>query len=34
VPAFAGNVPHAYQNASKTAPARGISVVVLAKAGG
>jgi transcriptional regulator with XRE-family HTH domain len=29
--AFPGNVPHAYQNASKTAPARGISVVILAK---
>ena len=30
--AFPGNLPHAYQNASNTAPARGISIVVLAKA--
>lgn len=32
--AFPGSLPHAYQNASAAAPARGISVVVLAKAGG
>jgi XRE family transcriptional regulator, regulator of sulfur utilization len=31
--AFPGNLPHAYQNASPTAAARGISVVVLAKTG-
>jgi XRE family transcriptional regulator, regulator of sulfur utilization len=30
---FPGNVPHSYQNADATAPARGVSVVVLAKAG-
>lgn len=30
--AFPGNLPHAYQNASQTAAARGISIVVLAKA--
>ena len=30
--AFPGNLPHAYQNASQTTPARGISIVVLAKA--
>jgi transcriptional regulator with XRE-family HTH domain len=30
--AFPGNLPHAYQNASQTAPAQGISIVVLAKA--
>jgi transcriptional regulator with XRE-family HTH domain len=29
--AFPGNLPHAYQNASTTAVARGISIVVLAK---
>ena len=32
--AFPGNQPHSYQNADATAPARGVSVVVLAKAGG
>jgi transcriptional regulator with XRE-family HTH domain len=31
--AFPGNLPHSYQNADPLAPARGISVVVLAKAG-
>ncbi|HEX3140813.1 MAG TPA: XRE family transcriptional regulator [Rhizobacter sp.] len=31
--AFPGNLPHSYQNADAVAPARGISVVVLAKAG-
>ena len=31
--AFPGNLPHSYQNADGTAPARGVSVVVLAKAG-
>jgi XRE family transcriptional regulator, regulator of sulfur utilization len=31
--AFPGNQPHSYQNADAAAPARGISVVVLAKAG-
>ncbi len=31
--AFPGNVPHAYRNASARKPARGVSVVVLAKAG-
>jgi transcriptional regulator with XRE-family HTH domain len=31
--AFPGNLPHSYQNADALAPARGISVVVLAKAG-
>ena len=31
--AFPGNLPHSYQNADPIAPARGISVVVLAKAG-
>lgn len=31
--AFPGNLPHSYQNADGLAPARGISVVVLAKAG-
>lgn len=30
---FPGNLPHSYQNASGDAPARGVSVVVLAKAG-
>jgi transcriptional regulator with XRE-family HTH domain len=30
--AFPGNLPHAYQNASQAAAARGISIVVLAKA--
>ncbi len=30
--AFPGNLPHAYQNASQSAPARGISIVILAKA--
>jgi transcriptional regulator with XRE-family HTH domain len=32
--AFPGNLPHAYQNASQTVPARGISIVVLAKTEG
>lgn len=32
--AFPGNLPHSYQNADALKPARGISVVVLAKAGG
>lgn len=31
--AFPGNVAHSYQNADALAPARGVSVVVLAKAG-
>ena len=31
--AFPGNQPHSYQNADALAPARGVSVVVLAKAG-
>jgi XRE family transcriptional regulator, regulator of sulfur utilization len=31
--AFPGNLPHSYQNADPLRPARGISVVVLAKAG-
>jgi len=31
--AFPGNLPHSYQNADALAPARGVSVVVLAKAG-
>jgi transcriptional regulator with XRE-family HTH domain len=31
--AFPGNLPHSYQNADPLAPARGVSVVVLAKAG-
>jgi hypothetical protein len=31
--AFPGNLPHSYQNADGIAPARGVSVVVLAKAG-
>jgi quercetin dioxygenase-like cupin family protein/DNA-binding XRE family transcriptional regulator len=31
--AFPGNLPHSYQNAEPLRPARGISVVVLAKAG-
>jgi quercetin dioxygenase-like cupin family protein/DNA-binding XRE family transcriptional regulator len=31
--AFPGNLPHGYQNADPARPARGISVVVLAKAG-
>ena len=31
--AFPGNVPHSYQNADATRGARGVSVVVLAKAG-
>jgi transcriptional regulator with XRE-family HTH domain len=31
--AFPGNLPHSYQNADGTAPARGVSVVILAKAG-
>jgi transcriptional regulator with XRE-family HTH domain len=32
--AFPGNQPHSYQNADAMAPARGVSVVILAKAGG
>jgi transcriptional regulator with XRE-family HTH domain len=31
--AFPGNLPHSYQNPDATAPARGVSLVVLAKAG-
>jgi len=31
--AFPGNLPHSYQNGDGVAPARGVSVVVLAKAG-
>ncbi len=31
--AFPGNLPHSYQNADALAPARGVSIVVLAKAG-
>ena len=31
--AFPGNLPHSYQNADGLRPARGVSVVVLAKAG-
>ena len=31
--AFPGNLPHSYQNADALGPARGVSVVVLAKAG-
>ncbi|HEY0821937.1 MAG TPA: helix-turn-helix domain-containing protein [Rhizobacter sp.] len=31
--AFPGNLPHSYQNAEAHAPAQGVSVVVLAKAG-
>jgi XRE family transcriptional regulator, regulator of sulfur utilization len=31
--AFPGNLPHSYQNPDPTTPARGVSVVVLAKAG-
>ena len=31
--AFPGNLPHSYQNADALEPARGVSVVVLAKAG-
>jgi quercetin dioxygenase-like cupin family protein len=31
--AFPGNLPHSYQNADALEPARGISLVVLAKAG-
>jgi len=31
--AFPGNLPHSYQNADAIEPARGVSVVVLAKAG-
>jgi XRE family transcriptional regulator, regulator of sulfur utilization len=31
--AFPGNLPHSYQNADPLLPARGVSVVVLAKAG-
>jgi transcriptional regulator with XRE-family HTH domain len=31
--AFPGNLPHSYQNADGLAPARGVSIVILAKAG-
>jgi quercetin dioxygenase-like cupin family protein len=31
--AFPGKLPHSYQNADALRPARGVSVVVLAKAG-
>ena len=31
--AFPGNLPHSYQNADPLASARGVSVVVFAKAG-
>jgi XRE family transcriptional regulator, regulator of sulfur utilization len=31
--AFPGNLPHSYQNADGVEAARGVSVVVLAKAG-
>lgn len=31
--AFPGNLPHSYQNADGVRPARGVSVVILAKAG-
>ncbi|AMO23345.1 XRE family transcriptional regulator [Ramlibacter solisilvae] len=31
--AFPGNLPHSYQNADGVAPARGVSIVILAKAG-
>jgi quercetin dioxygenase-like cupin family protein len=31
--AFPGNVPHSYQNPDASAPARGVSLVILAKAG-
>lgn len=31
--AFPGNLPHSYQNPDATTPARGVSLVVLAKAG-
>ena len=31
--AFPGNQPHSYQNADALAPARGVSIVILAKAG-
>jgi quercetin dioxygenase-like cupin family protein len=31
--AFPGNVPHSYQNPDAAVPARGVSLVVLAKAG-
>ncbi|MBI5278758.1 MAG: cupin domain-containing protein [Burkholderiales bacterium] len=31
--AFPGNLPHSYQNADGVSPARGVSVVILAKAG-
>ena len=30
---FPGNVAHSYQNADPMAPARGVSIVILAKAG-
>lgn len=31
--AFPGNLPHSYQNPDPLRPARGVSLVVLAKAG-
>jgi XRE family transcriptional regulator, regulator of sulfur utilization len=31
--AFPGNLAHSYQNADAARPARGVSVVILAKAG-
>ena len=31
--AFPGNLPHSYQNSDGVAPARGVSIVILAKAG-
>jgi quercetin dioxygenase-like cupin family protein len=31
--AFPGNVAHSYQNADDARPARGVSIVILAKAG-
>jgi transcriptional regulator with XRE-family HTH domain len=31
--AFPGNLPHSYQNTDGVAPARGVSIVILAKAG-
>jgi hypothetical protein len=31
--AFPGNIPHSYHNPDAKRPARGVSVVILAKAG-
>jgi len=31
---FPGNVPHSYRNVDRTTSALGVSIVVLAKAGG